>query len=72
LTGGYIKNALVSALLSAISRDSVNPVVTEEDIISGCRLQMRGSLQACLIWPDLFPLLVETVEDFWCGIYFPT
>jgi hypothetical protein len=45
LTGGYIKNALVSALLSAISRDSVNPVVTEEDIISGCRLQMRGSLQ---------------------------
>ncbi|CAK9251150.1 unnamed protein product, partial [Sphagnum jensenii] len=27
LTGGYIKNALVSALLSAISRDSVNPVM---------------------------------------------
>ncbi|CAK9229367.1 unnamed protein product [Sphagnum troendelagicum] len=45
LTGGYIKNALVSALLSAISRDSVNPVVTEEDVVSGCQLQMRGSLQ---------------------------
>eukprot|EP00246_Nothoceros_aenigmaticus_P015199 TRINITY_DN6205_c0_g1_i3.p1 TRINITY_DN6205_c0_g1~~TRINITY_DN6205_c0_g1_i3.p1 ORF type:complete len:1045 (-),score=220.48 TRINITY_DN6205_c0_g1_i3:28-2925(-) len=45
LTGGYIKNALVSSLLLAISRDSVNPLVTEDDIVAGCRLQMRGSLQ---------------------------
>ncbi|KAJ7523017.1 hypothetical protein O6H91_18G034900 [Diphasiastrum complanatum] len=45
LTGGYIKNALVSALLLAISRDDVNPLVTEEDIIEGCRMQMRGNLQ---------------------------
>ncbi|KAL3696624.1 hypothetical protein R1sor_010700 [Riccia sorocarpa] len=45
LTGGYIKNALVSALLIAISRDSVNPSISEDDIVSGCRLQMRGSLQ---------------------------
>ncbi|KAG6551896.1 hypothetical protein Mapa_006512 [Marchantia paleacea] len=45
LTGGYIKNALVSALLMAISRDSMNPSMSEEDIVNGCRLQMRGSLQ---------------------------
>ncbi|CAM6102058.1 unnamed protein product [Calypogeia fissa] len=45
LTGGYIKNALVSALLTAISRDSLNPTISEEDIVNGCRLQMRGSLQ---------------------------
>ncbi|XP_057858143.2 uncharacterized protein LOC131067212 isoform X1 [Cryptomeria japonica] len=45
LTGGYIKNALVSSLLMAISRDSNNPRITEDDIISGCRLQMRSSLQ---------------------------
>ncbi|CAM6093219.1 unnamed protein product [Calypogeia fissa] len=45
LTGGYIKNALVGALLTAISRDSEKPTVTEADIVDGCRLQMRGSLQ---------------------------
>lgn len=45
LTGGYIKNSLLSSLLLAISRDSKNPTIVEEDIISGCRLQMRGSLQ---------------------------
>ncbi|GLJ32583.1 hypothetical protein SUGI_0655660 [Cryptomeria japonica] len=45
LSGGYIKNALLSSLLLAISRDSHNPKMTEEDIISGCRSQMRGSLQ---------------------------
>ncbi|XP_024517371.1 uncharacterized protein LOC112341471 isoform X1 [Selaginella moellendorffii] len=45
LTGGYIKNAVVSSLLIAISRDSANPIVSEEDIVEGCRLQMRGSLQ---------------------------
>jgi len=45
LTGGYIKNSLLSSLLLAISRDSKNPTIIEEDIISGCRLQMRGSLQ---------------------------
>lgn len=45
LTGGYIKNSLLSALLLAISRDGKNPTIIEEDVISGCRLQMRGSLQ---------------------------
>ncbi len=62
LTGGYIKNALVSALLSAISRDSVNPLVTEEDVVSGCQLQMRGSLQAC---SDFVSSHSSGMQDFW-------
>ncbi|CAL1132542.1 unnamed protein product [Cladocopium goreaui] len=45
LTGGYIKNAIVSALLLAISRNNVEPRVTEEDITGGCIMQVRGSLQ---------------------------
>lgn len=44
LTGGFIKNAVLSALLSAISRDKVNPMINQEDLVAGCRLQMRGSL----------------------------
>ncbi|CAE7203586.1 cdc48, partial [Symbiodinium pilosum] len=45
LTGGYIKNAIVSALLLAISRNNIEPQVTEEDITGGCIMQVRGSLQ---------------------------
>eukprot|EP00897_Mesotaenium_endlicherianum_P001050 jgi/Mesen1/10946/ME000096S10524 len=45
LTGGYIKNALFSALLQAIARDGDNPCISQDDVITGCRLQMRGSLQ---------------------------
>ncbi|CAE8586019.1 unnamed protein product, partial [Polarella glacialis] len=45
LTGGYIKNAIFSALLLAISREKVNPTVTEEDITKACAMQVRGSLQ---------------------------
>lgn len=45
LSGGFIKNALVSALLLAISRNADEPVITDDDIRAGCRLQMRGSLR---------------------------
>jgi hypothetical protein len=45
LTGGFIKNAVLSALLRAISRNNSEPVVTQEDLIAGCKLQMRGSLR---------------------------
>ena len=45
LTGGFIKNAVLSALLRSVSRSSENPVVLEEDIVHGCSLQMRGSLR---------------------------
>lgn len=44
LSGGFIKNAILSSLLQAISRDAEHPVITHADIVSGCALQMRGSL----------------------------
>jgi SpoVK/Ycf46/Vps4 family AAA+-type ATPase len=45
LTGGFIKNAVLSALLRAVSRSTEKPLVLEEDIVHGCSLQMRGSLR---------------------------
>jgi SpoVK/Ycf46/Vps4 family AAA+-type ATPase len=54
LTGGFIKNALLSAMLIALNRrrneatlstSFDTPVVlTQPDLEEGCRLQMRGSL----------------------------
>ncbi len=44
LTGGFIKNAVLSSLLSALSRDKTNPVLCQQDLVDGCRLQMRGNL----------------------------
>eukprot|EP01047_Picozoa_sp_COSAG01_P081669 COSAG01_NODE_16379_length_1234_cov_1.216287_1_plen_139_part_00 len=45
LTGGFIKNAVISALLAAVGRDSAQPLITQKDIVAGCRKQMRGALQ---------------------------
>ena len=45
LTGGFIKNAVISALLSAVGRDPENPCITEDDVVAGCRKQVRGALQ---------------------------
>ena len=44
LTGGFIKNAVLSALLAAIGRSADTPVISQEDLVAGCKLQMRGSL----------------------------
>ena len=44
LTGGFIKNAVLSGLLSALSRDKDTPKVTQIDLIEGCKMQMRGNL----------------------------
>lgn len=53
LTGGFIKNALLSAMLIALSRHRMDaettsveiPVIlSQADLEEGCRLQMRGSL----------------------------
>lgn len=52
LTGGFIKNALLSALLSALHRRKYEEhgecedgvVLTQADLEEGCKLQMRGSL----------------------------
>lgn len=45
LTGGFIKNAIISAILSAIGRDATNPIIEQKDLVLGCKLQMRGSLR---------------------------
>lgn len=44
LTGGFIKNAVLSSILFALNRNHQNPVIVQADLISGCKLQMRGSL----------------------------
>ncbi|EFC45794.1 predicted protein [Naegleria gruberi] len=45
LTGGLIKNAILSALTFAISRDSENPVITHNDLVKACQLQLKGHLK---------------------------
>ena len=42
LSGGFIKNALLSALLFALKRDTEAPVLREADVRAGCGLQQRG------------------------------
>lgn len=44
LTGGFIKNALLSSMLIALSRNKHNPVLSQNDLIQGCKMQMRGNL----------------------------
>jgi SpoVK/Ycf46/Vps4 family AAA+-type ATPase len=45
LTGGFIKNALLSALSVAVSRDGDNPVITHADFVQGANFQLRGRLR---------------------------
>ena len=45
LTGGFIKNAVLSALSIAVSRDGDNPVVKQKDFLEGANLQLRGRLR---------------------------
>ena len=45
LTGGFIKNAILSALSIAVSRDGDNPIVCQEDLTQGANLQLRGRLK---------------------------
>ena len=45
LTGGFIRNAVLSALLRAVGRTPDAPLVTQADLHEGCREQMRGALQ---------------------------
>lgn len=44
LTGGLIKNAIISALSFAVARNNANPVITGDDLEKSARLQMRGNL----------------------------
>ena len=45
LTGGFIKNAILSALSIAVSRDGDAPVVEQKDLLQGANLQLRGRLR---------------------------
>ncbi|KAL9654345.1 hypothetical protein ABK040_010374 [Willaertia magna] len=45
LSGGLIKNAVLSALSYAISRDSENPIITQDDLYRGSKAQLRGVLK---------------------------
>ena len=45
LTGGFIKNAVISALLDGVGRNPKSPKITETDILNGCKKQVRGALQ---------------------------
>ena len=45
LTGGFIKNAILSALSIAVSRDGDNPLITQSDLLKGASLQLRGRLR---------------------------
>jgi len=45
LTGGFIKNAVIAALLDAVGRNPTSPVITQDDIVEGCKKQVRGALQ---------------------------
>ena len=45
LSGGFIKNAILSALSIAVSRDGSTPVVCQKDLLQGSNLQLRGRLR---------------------------
>ena len=45
LTGGFIKNAILSALSISVSRDGDNPIVCQKDLVQGANLQLRGRLR---------------------------
>ena len=45
LTGGFIKNAILSALSIAVSRDGETPLITQDDLLKGASLQLRGKLR---------------------------
>ena len=45
LSGGFIKNAILSALSIAVSREGDNPTITQSDFLQGASLQLRGRLR---------------------------
>ena len=45
LTGGFIKNAILSALSIAVSRDGDTPLISQKDLLQGANLQLRGRLR---------------------------
>ena len=52
LSGGFIKNAMLSALLASVARTGTNPVISEEDIVFGCCNQVGAPVcvPVCVCW----------------------
>eukprot|EP00026_Physarum_polycephalum_P001373 Phypoly_transcript_01374.p1 GENE.Phypoly_transcript_01374~~Phypoly_transcript_01374.p1 ORF type:complete len:556 (+),score=115.18 Phypoly_transcript_01374:1030-2697(+) len=78
LTGGFIKNAILSALSLAVSRNSEEPEICQADLIGGAKLQLRGRLQMksferrvvptlgvddCILDPEVSQNLYEIVNS---------
>lgn len=64
LTGGFIKNAMLSALLCALYRDALNPVIYQQDLVEGCKLQMRGSLVQRSFEEKVRAIVNDTIISF--------
>ncbi|KAF0981915.1 hypothetical protein FDP41_011776 [Naegleria fowleri] len=45
ITGGLIKNAIITALSFAVSRDSQNPIICHSDLHKACQFQLKGYLK---------------------------
>ena len=45
LSGGLVKNAVLSALAKAVSREPEEPTLTHDDLEQGARSQLKGHLQ---------------------------
>jgi hypothetical protein len=43
LTGGFIKNSVLSALSMAVAREGVTATIRQEDLVQGAKLQVRAS-----------------------------
>lgn len=47
LSGGFIKNAVLSSLMLAVSRDPTAPCITEADVHAGCAVQVLRDNNKC-------------------------
>ena len=58
ITGGYIRNAVLAALLGAVGRSPRDPLITQEDLHDGCREQSERCgrpTRSHPTWPRLRP-----------------
>ena len=55
LTGGLIKNAVLTAVSMATARDPDHPVIRPEDLEEGARRQMRGRLRVANLEDQFVP-----------------
>ena len=71
LTGGFIRNALLSALSVAVSRDGDNPVITHADFVQGANFQLRGRLKM-KVRMEISTVPTSPVQCTQLTIHFPT